>query len=194
MRAFSLIELMVVIAIVSLLSAVAAPVYSNYILRSAILTATAIAMTVVYQSIEYTTLYGGTTPNRDELGLPVDPANSGSDNYTDPSVYSPYLEAVTFSTPATGQSGSNCTQYNSGTIDHQFDMAKLGLDSELFALWVSYDMLYIEGKQYIHCSYIMVTHGFTFYTEDPYNIFHPDDCELLGDPGVNAASTAVCNN
>ncbi len=39
MRGFSLIELMVVIAIVAILSAVAVPAYKNYVLRTKVLNA-----------------------------------------------------------------------------------------------------------------------------------------------------------
>lgn len=75
MKAFSLIELMVVIAIVSLLAAVAMPQYANYIKKAKLARAVSIVDANINNSIQYYNS-NGVFPSAAQLGLPFDPGNS----------------------------------------------------------------------------------------------------------------------
>lgn len=74
-NAFSLIELMVVIAIVALLAAVAAPAYKNYITKAKLSSSINFVDSNINASIRYYNAHG-VFASAEELGLPFDPAGN----------------------------------------------------------------------------------------------------------------------
>jgi len=99
-RGFSLIELMVVIAIISVLATVAVPAYSNFVTRSNISEVMTVMSGVLDRVHEYYDL-NGVHPYAEDIGYT---ASTGV--LTDPTDFHPYLTVGTLQ--ATDGSSSSC--------------------------------------------------------------------------------------
>jgi prepilin-type N-terminal cleavage/methylation domain-containing protein len=98
---FSLIELMVVIAVAAILAAVAVPAYQKYALKARLATLVPIMDSLVGQSIEYAYIHGSFPRPGDlgyEVGIPTSMAN--------PTSLHPHLDAITMTGGACGRYGT----------------------------------------------------------------------------------------
>ncbi len=96
--AFSLIELMVVIAVVGVLATIAAPAYQNYIFRARLASTVPVINDLVQRSIEYASI-NGRFGDAYDLGLSDGIGIGGTHSVDNPSVLSPY-----FANPMPGNS------------------------------------------------------------------------------------------
>ncbi len=153
---YSLIELIVVVAIVSLLVAIAVPMYKNYIVGARIANVTTVIESLMQRSIEFSQA-NGRFPTAYELGL-----NSVPDIISDSehaAGISPYFRndgspAVTDG-QNTGQAvldAGNCGKY--GTIFGSFNTQALGFDEDVVnRAFFSCDMWHYDGAIYKQCFY-----------------------------------------
>jgi len=171
-KGFSLIELMVVIAIVALLSAVAIPVYKTYSIRSKILSAVAVVNKIKLMEIEYYNKFGSYT-NANGIGL-----TNASPPCTvlNPTSYSPYLSGLYV---------NNACSNTSAEITLEFNNTALGYSgSEL--LLVSYLVRPAsDGSRHLmQCIYR--TDG-TSITAAIASRYLPNECQTpLGNPSLVA--------
>ena len=132
-RAFSLIELMVVIAIVGFLAAVAIPAYSGYQLKSKVSSVVPLMHQWNLLHLDYYALNGSYSTAYDDYGLGIDSGNVWKVN--NPSNYSPYISlgSVNF---------YNCTSHskpNAAQVAVVIDATAAGLPGDLMIKLITVD-------------------------------------------------------
>jgi prepilin-type N-terminal cleavage/methylation domain-containing protein len=141
--AFSLIELMVVISIIGVLAAIAAPSYRLYMVRSRIAAGIPIIEAYIEKSIDYANIHGH-FPTGQELGV-LNP------NYSSiPSTLPPYTAQWG------GVQGDTCGKVQE--IVMYWDASKVGLTPGDIALgnWQTY---YINGNYQTICAFLEGAYG-----------------------------------
>lgn len=140
--AFSLIELMIVIAIVALLSAMALPVYKDYVIKSKLSAVTSSLDSVIQAEKAYYNRYGRFA-NATELGY-VSADNQGV--FTpDIAAVNPYLQSAAF-----GSSATTCTDGRSIDLTFRIKDEYSGLPGA--DLSVRYYLADINGTIVVGCS------------------------------------------
>lgn len=165
MKAFSLIELMVVIAIVGILSAVAVPSYKNYILKAKIASVMPILGHYTNKSIENYTIKG-VFANAEDVGLPL---SGGNPNIGLGSAVSPLLDTITMADNGTAQA---C---RGGSILTVMETSNLG-DASITDIQIYNYIFEINNSIIPYCFYFYVI-------DDDHN-----GSELLIDGCVNGFS------
>jgi len=110
---FTLIELMIVVAIIAILAAIAVPIYSNYITRSKLteaqnnLSALRVAMEQFFQdNRQYTSTGGTATSTTCGVAMPTATTSNGGNSIAKYFTYSCTATASTYTITATGNSGT----------------------------------------------------------------------------------------
>jgi len=146
LNAFTLIELMVVIAVVALLSAVAVPAYNNYLRESRMASAVAPVAGIIKKMIIHAQTHGQ-FPLAYDVGLSSIVDNDGIDNPQ--GELSPYVSSASLSDGA--ESGA-CGRV--GYVEGTFDSAALGIPG--YATFVC---------ALVNTDNEVVTRCFSFYSE-----------------------------
>lgn len=146
--AFSLIELMVVIAIVGILSAVAVPAYKDYVLRAKLASVLPILGHIADKSAEQYSVKG-TFANAQEAGLTL---VGGNPNIGDLSSISPILDNVTM---ADGGTNHAC---RGGSMITVLNTANLG-DAHITDFQIYNYMFEIGNAIQNYCFYVYVIDG-----------------------------------
>jgi type IV pilus assembly protein PilE len=113
-RGFSLIELMVVVVVIGLLSAIALPSYTRYVLRSHRSSAITGVLDVASRQARYYTTNNTYTTSMTALGYPADPMplTDSSNRYYDLSVASASATAFSIrAVPVNAQTKDTCGTY-----------------------------------------------------------------------------------
>lgn len=129
-KGFSLIELMVTIAIVAVLSAIAVPAYNNYMIRSKLNTIVPLLKKIADDSVIYASVHSA-FPDASQLGLPTGFAPSIVDNSINEYAA---LVAVT---------GDTCGRHQS--ITFYADTTKIGFKSTIDTMGLFTDLYNING-------------------------------------------------
>lgn len=129
-KGFSLIELMVVIAIVAILAAVALPTYNNFVIRSRINTIVPLLKKISDDSVLYASTHGK-FPNATELGLPAGFAPEIVDNSINP--YATFVVV----------NGDACGRLT--TVSFYADAAKIGLKAPIDTIGLFVNLYNING-------------------------------------------------
>jgi type IV pilus assembly protein PilE len=114
-RGFSLIELMVVVVVIGLLSAIALPSYTRYVLRSHRSSAITGVLDVASRQARYYTTNNTYTTSMTALGYPADPMplTDSSNRYYNLSVSAASATAFTvIATPVGNQTKDTCGTYS----------------------------------------------------------------------------------
>jgi len=183
MRAFSLIELMVVIAIVAVLSAVAVPAYSTYVDRAKMGEVQSVTDGIVLQAIDYRNRTGN-FPNARDLGLPVNPSSPGDVESVGtaglmPDVYDFYLRN-SYSTVGTCAS-SDMMSWDTIILvnDGKFTTDDSNADGYVYITYVLLD----RGDDAMQkvCGYSISNFEGSNPTSDPYSLFSSELCTYSDD-------------
>lgn len=149
---FSLIELMVVIAIIAVLAAVSVPAYQNYIISSRLSAAANIVDSLANQSIEFSSIHGRFAQAHD-LGLSVNPSA-----YADLSIAQALIPAsisIAFNDTSYYDAGlSDCGAI--GYVDVFLNPQLMGFDSSINLLEVLSYFYNING--------VIIQHNWFQYT------------------------------
>lgn len=143
-KAFSLIEVLIVITVVAILAAIAIPAYQNYRQRVQATKLSTIAQTLSNQATLYANSHNG-FPTARQLGLPEDPQNPGNDLFADPAAVSPDVVLVQI-----GDIGGGCGSDLRIALYLNPDESVTGGD--VFVL--SYDLFHIKGTLVPFCQYV----------------------------------------
>ena len=190
-QGFSLIELMVVIAIVAILSAIAVPSYKSYVISARLSSIAPIVDGIIQKSIVYASQYGH-FPSAGQLNM-VTPSGQSSLRTTSAALLSPYLNFAYINDMSTNagipsHSTTNCGQ--AGYIDLELNTDTIGLGTNAVAK-VACFMAHKNGAIESKCFYSYTTKNTNshVYTALSGNmVSSPSDGQLI--PGwINAGST-----
>lgn len=187
---FSLIELMVVIAIVAVLAAVAVPAYGSYIIRTKVNTVEPLLGSLIKEAFIYRN-DNGYFPDARELGYPEDP-NSGGDANINPDVLSEYLYGIDIDNHAQGTCGAGDAFH----IFYFFDEQSLGL-SENYMVNVTIIVVDLDENAPLYlCGYfVWDADNSVVLSSDPYSLYQDGACTYSPDGSYPAmeVGTIYCN-
>ncbi|WP_075879249.1 pilin [Vreelandella massiliensis] len=136
-RGFTLIELMIVVAIIGVLASIAVPQYQNYTARSQVSEAFSLAAAYKTALTEYYAIHGRFPQSNEEAGLPTDHAAVHGGNASQG--FGGYVEAIGIS-PATGN-------YNARFVIEMSETA----NSEIAGGWIVMEAYESSGSIKFSC-------------------------------------------
>lgn len=175
-RGFSLIELMVVIAIIALLSAVAVPAYNQYVAKAKLAAALHATESLRSQITSYYNQYG-IFPNASELGY--EETAPGSGNILNPETINPAIQTLQVS-----RHDTSCGE-TVGTYSVMMSGAQLSLDFDYAVAQAFYSQDGVIKSMCAEADNSFVSHSLYCSKETTYSDFGA----FLG----GGAQTLLCN-